>query len=109
MKRQFKGPMVVCQMHSEFLGVIDSQGHILKFDSGDGSSLIWGCVGEIITVLEWAVQLDKVEPQTFTELRRHLLSLYKLNKRQRTRRSQKYLNKVFTLVDDYWDRLLNKN
>ena len=109
---QLKGPVVMSQMvfwNSEFLGVIDTQGNILKFNSQDGSGLIWGCVGEIITVLEWSVQLGKVETQTFTKLRRHLLSLYKLNKRQRTRRSEKYLNKVFALVDSYQDRLLNKS
>ena len=109
MKHQFKGPMVVCQMafwDSEFLGVIDAQGNILKFNSEDGSGLVWGCVGEMITVLEWGVQLDKVEPQTFTVFRRHLLFLHK---HKLSRRSEKYLNKVFTLVDAYWDRLLNRN
>ena len=69
----------------------DSQGHILKFNSQDGSALLWGCIGEMRTVLEWAVQLDKVEPQTFTEFRRHLLFLHKLNQHHLTQRSQKYL------------------
>lgn len=115
MENHFKGPGVVCQMafwHSEFLGVIDSQGNILKFDCQDGSSPVWGLVGEIITVLESAVQLDKVETRTFTELRHHLLSLHKLNKHKLSQRSgfyEKYLNEVFALVDSYWDRLLTKN
>ena len=101
----FKGPRVVCQMafwHSEFLGVIDAQGNILKFNCENGSGLVWGCVGEIITVLEWGVQLDKVEPQTFTEFRRHLLFLHKLNQRHLTQRSQKYLRWSMII-------LLNKN
>ena len=112
MKHQFKSPVVVCQMafwNSEFLGVIRPDGHILKFNSQDGSGLVWGCVGEIITVLELAVQLDKVESQTFTEFRRHLLFLHKLSKHKLSRRSEKYLNDVFSLVDAYQDRLLKKN
>ena len=44
MVQSFNSPMVVCQMafwHSEFLGVIDSQGNILKFNSEDGSGRVW--------------------------------------------------------------------
>ena len=70
MKHQFKGPMVVSQMafwNSEFMGVIPPDGHILKFNCQDGSGEIWLVVGLIITVLEWAVQLDKVETQSFTQ------------------------------------------
>ena len=66
-KPKLKGPSVVTKMvfwNSEFLGVIDAQGNILKFDSEDGSNLIWGCVGEIITVLEWAVQLSMYNQST---------------------------------------------
>lgn len=98
--------------NSEFLGVIDTQGNILKFNTQDGSGLVWGCVGEIITVLEWTVQLGRVETQTFTEFRRHLLFLHKLNKHKLSQRSgfyEKYLNEVFALVDAYQERLLNRN
>ena len=110
---QFKGPMVVSQMvfwNSEFLGVIRPDGHILKFNCQDGSRQIWLIVGSIITVLEWAVYLNKVEPQTFDKLRQHLLQLYKMNQNgHQGKDTSRYLNKVSSLVEAYWDRLEDLN
>lgn len=97
---------------SVFLGILSSNGEIIKFTKIEGTSLVSDVTACAIGVLEWAVKLRKVEPKTFAQLRRHLLRLHKMGKApifyQNTKKAQIFLNEVMNLVDQYWDRLISR-
>lgn len=113
MEFELEVPRVVHRMifcNEEFIGVINCNGRILKFNSDDGYGDIWCVVGCLIDVLEWAVRLKKIESQTFAQFRLHLLRLHRMNKSENFYKNLKttrtYLSFVMDLVDGYWDRLI---
>ena len=112
MTEPLKGPRVFNEMvfcEAEFLGVLQADGRLLKFRCEEGCGAVWGEIGDIITVLEWAVRLNKIEPPTFIQLRKYLLCLFNIHKNfylYKKFQTSRYLNEVSSYVDAYWDRLL---
>ena len=112
---KLRGPIEISGMvfcGCVFIGILSSNGDIIKFNKIEGTSLVSDVTACSIGVLEWAVKLQKVEPYTFAQLRHHLLRLHKMGQAplfyQNTKKAQIFLNEVMDLVDQYFDRLISR-